>query len=282
MRSVYDATEGLDGYVSLEVNPELAHDTNGTIKEAQHLFGVLDRPNVLIKVPATPPGIPAIEALIGEGVNINVTLIFSLEQYEVVAEAYIAGLQKLAEAQGNLARVSSVASFFVSRIDTAVDRALDEIAERVDTDAPPLQGKIAIASAKAVYARFLEIFSGPVWERLSALGARIQRPLWGSTSTKNPRYPDTLYVDSLIGRNTVNTVPPDTLEAFLDHGRVAATLETDLEEARAQLARLSGLGVKLDAITQQLQDDGVNAFARAFEALMARINEKRQQFLDDK
>lgn len=276
MRRVYDATEGLDGYVSLEVNPKLAHDTDGTIAEAQHLYAALDRPNVLVKVPATPAGVPAIEALIGEGINVNVTLIFSLAQYEAIANAYIAGLEKLAEGGGDVTKVASVASFFVSRIDAAVDQALEKAG---NTD---LQGKIAIASARMAYARFREIFKGPRWERLSASGARVQRPLWASTSTKNPAYPDTLYVDNLIGPDTVNTLPMATMKAFLDHGHVKPTVEADLDEARAQLAGLSDAGVSLDAMTQKLQDDGVAAFARAFEILVNSINGKRQKFLRER
>jgi transaldolase len=276
MRRVYDVTEGLDGYVSLEVSPKLAHDTDGTIAEAQHLYAALDRPNVLIKVPATPAGVPAIEALIGEGINVNVTLIFSLAQYEAIANAYIAGLEKLAESGGDVTKVASVASFFVSRIDTAVDQALEKAGNA------ELQGKIAIASARTAYARFREIFKGPRWERLSASGARVQRPLWASTSTKNPAYPDTLYVDNLIGPNTVNTLPMATMKAFLEHGQVKPTLESNLDEARAQLAGLADAGVNLGTITQKLQDDGVDAFARAFEILVNSINEKRQKFLSER
>jgi len=252
LRPVYDGstwlttgqTGGADGYVSLEVSPALAYDTEGTIAEARRLFAALDRPNVMIKVPATPAGIPAIEALIGEGINVNVTLMFSLAHYEAVSEAYIAGLEKLAAAGGDLSKVASVASFFISRVDSAVDRALEEISDRT------LQGKIAIANAKVTYARFREVFSGERWKRLAALGARVQRPLWASTSTKNPLYPDTLYVDGLIGSDTVNTVPPATLNSFRDHGTVAPTLEVGLGEARAQLAHLAELGVDLHAITQ--------------------------------
>jgi transaldolase/glucose-6-phosphate isomerase len=284
LRPVYEQTDGADGYVSLEVNPNLAHNTEGTIAEARRLFSALDRPNVMIKVPAAPAGIPAIETLIGEGIHVNVTLMFSLDHYEAVVEAYIAGLEKLAADGGDLSKVSSVASFFVSRVDTAVDRALEAIGT---PEAVALQGKIAIANAQAAYARFCEIFSGGRWERLAAQGARVQRPLWASTSTKNPLYPDTLYVDSLIGPNTVNTVPPATLNAFRDHGTVAPTLEAGpsaslragLEEARIQLARLAELGVDLDAITQKLQEDGVAAFAQSFEALMATIAEKRDRLL---
>jgi len=285
LRPVYDRTDGADGYVSLEVSPTLADDTEGTIAEARRLFAALDRPNVMIKVPATPEGIPAVETLIGEGINVNVTLMFSLAHYDVVAEAYISGLGKLAADGGDLSRVASVASFFVSRADTAVDRQLDNLQYPVsDLQSPTsiiqsLKGKIAIANAKSTYARFRETFSGKRWERLAAQGARVQRPLWASTSTKNPLYPDTLYVDGLIGPDTVDTVPPATLDAFQDHGTVALTLEEGLDEARDQLARLAELRVDLDGITQKLQDDGVAAFAKSFESLLTSIAEKRDRLL---
>jgi len=275
LRPVYDQTDGADGYVSLEVSPTLAHDTEGTIAEARRLFAALDRPNVLIKVPATPAGIPAIETLIGESVNVNVTLMFSLAHYDAVAEAYIAGLEKLVASSGDLSRVASVASFFVSRVDGAVDRALEE----KGPDGADLQGKIAIANAKLTYARYQETFSGERWEALAGQGARVQRVLWASTSTKNPAYPDTLYVDNLIGPDTVNTVPPATLGAFLDRGTVAATLEADLDAARERVARLPDLDIDLEAITQKLQDDGVEAFAKAFASLMDSIAEKREHLL---
>ena len=274
LRPLYEESAGLDGYVSLEVNPHLAHDTEGTIAEAARLYAALDRPNVLIKVPATPAGIPAIEALIGQGVNINVTLIFALDTYRAVAQAYIAGLERRAAAGLDLAQAASVASFFVSRIDTATDRLL---AESPDPRAKALQGKIALASAKAAYALFKEIFDGERWERLAAQGARVQRPLWASTSTKNPAYPDTLYVDPLIGPHTVNTLPPVTLEAFLDHGTVALTVEKGLDEARARLRQLADLGISLEAVTGQLLDDGVAAFARSFDSLLASIEAKSRK-----
>jgi transaldolase len=267
MRPVYDATEGLDGYVSLEVNPKLAHDTGGTITEARRLFATLARPNVLIKVPATSEGLPAIRTLISEGINVNVTLIFSVAQYQAVAEAYIAGLEGLGPGKA-ASQVASVASLFVSRVDTATDRALEQ-AGRAD-----LQGKTAVANAKMVYARFRGIFSGERWERLARRGARVQRPLWASTGTKNPRYPDILYVDELIGPYTVNTMPPDTLEAFLDHGRVRLTVESNIDAAREHLRRLAKVGINLDAITQRLQDDGVSAFASSFDSLLASIAAK--------
>lgn len=271
LRPVYERTDGVDGYVSLEVSPALANDTDGTIAEARRFFSMLGRPNVMIKVPATGAGIPAIEALIGEGVNVNVTLIFSLAHYEPVAEAYITGLERRLAAGGDISSIASVASFFVSRVDTVVDLALEKIGH------VELQGKFAIANAKAAYARFKEAFSGERWNRLVAHGARVQRVLWGSTATKNPNYPDTLYVDSLIGPDTVNTVPPVTLQAFIDHGHAALTLEKDLDQARADLDRLANLDIDLDAITQQLQEGGVDAFAKSFEDLMASIAEKRKQ-----
>lgn len=274
LRPVYDASAGLDGYVSLEVSPTLAHDTANTVAEARRLFATLARPNVMIKVPATPAGIPAIEALIGAGININATLIFSVAQYEAVARAYIAGLAKLADSGGDVARVASVASVFVSRVDTLLDKQLPALG------ALELCGQIAVASAKATYARFKEIFSGPQWEKLAARGARVQRPLWASTGTKNPAYSDTLYVDTLIGPDTVNTAPPDTLKAFLDHGTVQLTVETGLDKAQEQLARLAALGVNLDRVTQTLQDAGVAQFATAFESLLASIAAKRAQLLN--
>jgi transaldolase len=275
LRPVYEKSEGADGYVSLEVNPALAHDTEATIAEARRLFASLERPNVMIKVPATAAGLPAIEALIGEGVNINVTLIFSLEQYEAVATAYIAGLEKLALAGGDVGKVASVASFFISRVDTAVDKTLEEIGNT------EIQGKIAIDNAKIAYSRFREIFSSERWNKLATGSARVQRPLWASTSSKNPAYPDTLYVDNLIGPDTVNTLPPATLDDFLDHGTVAATVETDVAGARSRLAELAALGIDLDAITNKVLDEGVAAFAKSFEGLIASIAEKRRKLLDD-
>jgi transaldolase len=275
LRPVYEKSGGADGYLSLEVNPALAHDTRATIAEARHLFASLERPNVLIKVPATPAGIPAIETLIGEGVNVNVTLIFSLEQYEAVATAYIAGLEKLAFAGGDVGRVASVASFFISRVDTAVDKALEEIGNT------EIQGKIAIDNARIAYSRFREIFSSERWKKLATATARVQRPLWASTSSKNPAYPDTLYVDNLIGPDTVNTLPPATLDDFLDHGKVATTVETDVDGARMRMAELAELGIDLDAITNKVLDEGVAAFAKSFEGLIASIAEKRKRLLDD-
>jgi len=270
LRPVYEATNGLDGYVSLEVNPKLAHDTNGTIAEGLRLFKTLNKPNVMIKVPATSAGLPAITALIAQGVNVNVTLIFSNEVYKAVAEAYLAGLEKFG---GDLSKVASVASFFISRIDSAVDALL---AAKGNT---ALQGKIAIANAKMAYAAFKQIFSGPRWEKLAAKKAQVQRPLWASTGTKNPQYPDTLYVDTLIGAHTVNTVPPATLTAFLDHGKVASTLDAGMDEAATQLAQLQALGIDLNAVTKKLLDEGLVAFVKSFETLMASVTEKRDRLL---
>ena len=271
LRPVYEKTGGLDGYVSLEVSPALAHDTKASVLEGKRLFQSLGRPNVMIKVPATAEGIPAIRSLIGDGINVNVTLIFSLAHYEAVAEAYLAGLETLAAAGGDLSKVASVASFFVSRVDTAVDKILAGIGEE------KLQGTIAVANAKVAYSRFTELFSGQRWVRLSNQGARVQRVLWASTGTKNPLCSDTLYVDNLIGAHTVNTMPPATLNAFRDHGTVSLAVQEGVEEARSKLDRLGELGVDLEAITQKLQDDGVASFSSSFQNLMASIEEKRER-----
>ncbi|MEJ7841896.1 MAG: bifunctional transaldolase/phosoglucose isomerase [Rubrobacter sp.] len=273
LRPLYESTGGEDGYVSLEVSPTLARDTNGTVAEGRRLFAALGRPNVMIKVPATPEGIPAITTLIGEGINVNVTLLFSLAHYEAVVEAYLAGLEELAGSDGDLSGVSSVASFFVSRVDSVVD---GELETRGNTD---LMGKAAVANARAAYARFREVFAGPRWENLASGGARLQRPLWASTGVKNLAYPDTLYVDALIGPDTVNTVPLATLQAFLDHGTATQTLEPGIEEARNDLEQLAEAGVDLDAVTRKLQDDGLASFEKSFESLMASITEKRERLL---
>ncbi len=273
LRPVYDATDGSDGYVSLEVNPALAHDSKGSVAEARRLFARIDRPNLMIKVPATPAGVVAVRQLIGRGVNVNATLIFSAEQYEAVAQAYIDGLETLLKSGGSLHQVASVASFFVSRIDSAVDKALAE------TDGAALQGKTAIAVAKATYARFTHIFDGPRWDHLLQYGARVQRPLWASTSTKNLAYPDTLYVDSLIGPDTVNTVPPTTLQYFRDHGTVTRTLDIGLADAEAQLTQIGKHGIDLTTVAQRLLEEGLAAFASAFDALMNGIAARRQELL---
>jgi transaldolase len=271
LRPLYDRTDGRDGYVSLEVSPTLAHDTAGTIADARRLFAATDRPNLMIKIPATQAGIPAITTAIAAGINVNVTLIFSLAQYEAAATAYINGLEALLESGGKLAQIASVASFFVSRVDTAVDAALEKIG-RSD-----LQGLTAIDNARLAYARFREIFAGDRWNRLALAGARVQRPLWASTGTKNPAYADTVYVDNLIGPDTVNTLPPNTLQAFLDHGQAGLTIDRDVDGARRRIAALSGVGISLQTITEQLLDEGVAAFAKPFENLMKRIEEKRDR-----
>ncbi|MEW5989398.1 MAG: transaldolase, partial [Chloroflexota bacterium] len=277
LRPIYNQTDGRDGYVSLEVSPTLAHDTAGTVAEARRLFATLGRPNVMIKVPATPAGIPAIETLIGEGINVNVTLIFSVSQYEAVSNAYLSGLEKWVAAGGDPGRVASVASFFISRVDSTIDDALSSLITHHSS--LELRGKIAIANAKVAYGRFRQLFSGERWERLAAKGARAQRPLWASTGTKNPLYPDTLYLDTLIGPDTVNTVPPATLAAFLDHGAVASTLADGLDAALTQLDRLADLGIDLAAVTQRLQDEGVASFAKSFESLMKSIADKQARLL---
>lgn len=275
LRPVYDETGGDDGYVSLEVSPDLAHETGQTISEARRLWSAVDRPNLMIKVPATPAGIPAIQQLISEGINVNVTLMFSLDHYNAVAEAYISGLEKLAENGGDVSQVASVASFFISRVESAVDKALSTIGNTT------LQGKIAVANGKIAYAQFQETFSSDRWQALAEKGARPQRVLWASTSTKNPAYPDTLYVDALIGPQTVNTVPPKTLNAFRDHGTVAQTLTADVDTARQHLADLAKLGIDLNAITEELQAVGVEKFAKSFDSLMDSVTAKRNKIQTD-
>lgn len=273
---LYAASEGGDGFVSLEVSPYLARDTAGTVAEARRLFAAVGRPNVMIKVPATPEGIPAIRQLIGEGINVNITLMFSMAHYEAVAQAYVDGLHTLLANGGDPRQVASVASFFVSRVDAAVDKKL---AALDDPAAAALMGKVAIANSKVVYRRFKQIFHEAVDGQFGALqqtGAAVQRLLWASTSTKNPEYPDTLYIDELIGPETVNTMPPNTIEAFRDHGRLANTLEQDVPEAQLVLDNLAELGIDLDEITEQLQEDGVAAFAKSFDDLLAAIEAKRR------
>jgi len=268
---IYNQPNAKDGYISLEVRPTLSHDTAGTIVEARRLFSTLARPNVMIKVPATPEGMPAIETLISEGININVTLIFSLAQYEAVAKAYITGLQKRVAAGKDIDKIASVASFFVSRVDSMTDAAL------LNLHSNDLEGKTAIANAKMAYERFLEIFDGDQWKKLEKLGAQKQRPLWASTGTKNPAYPDTLYIDELIGPDTVNTVPPSTLSSFMNHGKATQTLTNGFDAARNHLAELRNAGIDLDQITTKLLEDGLAAFVKSFETLMAGIREKQEQ-----
>jgi transaldolase/transaldolase/glucose-6-phosphate isomerase len=269
---VFIESKGLDGYISLEANPDLAYDTEATIEEVRRLHKAVNRPNLMIKVPATSAGIPAIATLISEGININITLMFSLTHYDQVADAYLRGLEERLADGFDIDHVASVASFFVSRVDTAVDEKLDEL----NSDAAAaLKGKIGIANAQMAYTRYLNVFSSKRWQKLAAHGARPQRILYGSTSVKNPDYPDTMYADRLLGANTVNTLPLEAIEKFNDHGTVSPALTTQLEQARSQLVLLGNLGIDLDRVTQQLQDEGVTKFANAFSDLMAAIRRTR-------
>ena len=275
LRPIYDRTRGVDGYASLEVSPNLAHDTNGTVAEGRRLFAALGRPNVMIKVPATTEGIPSVRRLIAEGININVTLIFSLDTYRQVVEAYIAGLEDLAQAGGEAGNVSSVASFFVSRVDTSVDALLEERIREGQEKLKPLLGRAAISNARLAYGIFKDIFGGERFAAVRARGARVQRPLWASTGVKNPAYSDVLYMESLIGPDTVNTVPPATLTAFLEHGQVEATLELDRDEAHETMESLTAAGVNIERVTAKLLADGVKSFADSFEKMMRNIQDKR-------
>lgn len=279
LRPAYDRTEGVDGRVSLEVSPALAYDTAGTIAEARRLHREVGRPNLFIKVPATREGLPAISTLIGEGISVNVTLIFGLHRYGEVMDAYQSGLETLARAGRPLAPVASVASFFVSRVDTLVDKRLEErIAASSDAAEQAalreLLGKAAVANARLAYHQFQEVVGGARFGALGAKGAHVQRPLWASTSTKNPAYRDVLYVEELIGPDTVNTMPLPTLEAFRDHGRVRDTLTEDLDGQRAVFARLAALGIEMEEVAQQLEDEGVKSFAASFEQLAKTIEER--------
>ena len=274
LRPAYDRTDGADGYASLEVNPHLAHDTDGTIAEGRRLFAALDRPNVLVKVPATAEGMPAIRKLIGEGINVNVTLTFSLKAYRKVREAYISGLEDLDGSGGDVSRVASVASFFVSRVDTAVDAQLGARAGEGENRAMELVGKAAIANAKLAYRDFKENFAGERFGRLRSKGARVQRPLWASTSTKNPAYSDIMYPEALIGPDTVDTMPEVTLRAVLDHGVAVSRLEEDLQGAEEIFRSLEEVGVSMEQVTAQLLVDGVKLFADSFDSLMRNIKEK--------
>ena len=269
LRPVFERTRGRDGYVSLEVTLREGDDRASIAAEARHLWKAVARPNVLIKVPGTAEGIAAFEALTGEGINVNVTLLFSVATYAAVADAYLAGLEAFAKKGGDLSRAASVASFFVSRIDTAVDALL------AGKNADRLLGRAAIANAKIAYAKYLEVFAGPRWQALASKGARTQRVLWASTSTKNKSYRDVLYVEELIGKDTVDTAPPATIVAFRDHGRPRASLQENLDGARADLAALAKLGVRLDAVTDRLLEEGLKAFGDAFEKLLATIESRR-------
>jgi transaldolase len=268
LRPVFDRTDRLDGYVSLEVDPGLAHEREATYDEAVRLHELVERQNLFVKIPGTEPGLGAIEDCIAAGRAINVTLVFSLERHEAVAEAYIRGLERLLEAGGDLSGVASVASFFVSRVDTEADRRLEELG---GTD---LQGRLAIANARLAYQNYLRIFSGERWDRLAAAGARTQRCLWASTSTKNPAYRDVMYVEELIGPETINTMPLETIEAFQDHGVVEETLTGGVDEARALLGRLAAIGVDYDDVVATLEREGVEKFSDSFASLLDGIRER--------
>jgi transaldolase/transaldolase/glucose-6-phosphate isomerase len=272
LAEVHRRTEGVDGYVSLEVSPHLARDTESTIAEARRLWDWVDRPNLMIKVPATAEGIPAIENLVAAAVNVNVTLMFSMAHYEAVAQAYLRGVERTAAPE----RVASVASFFVSRVDSKIDPLL---AADGSEAARALEGSIGIANSKAVYRRYGQLFEGDGFAPLADRGARPQRVLWASTSTKNPAYRDVLYVEELIGPNTVNTIPPDTLDAFRDHGEARGSLLEDVAEAQRQLADLARLGLDLDALTEELQEEGVAKFVQPFDTLLATLTAKREELL---
>ena len=277
LRPVYDATRGDDGFVSLEVSPYLAMDTAPTIAEARRLSRAVGRDNVMIKVPATKAGLPAIRALTAEGIKVNITLLFSQQVYERVADAYIGGLEELVANGGDPGKVRSVASFFVSRVDTEIDKRLDA---KIASDAAnaeryrALKGRAAIANAKLAYALFQRKFSGARWEALAAKGARVQRPLWASTSTKNPAYRDVMYVEQLIGPDTVNTLPPATLDAFRDHGEVSRTVDRDVEGAKRTIAELAAVGISLDEVTMKLLVDGIASFQKSFDGLLANLEKK--------
>ena len=275
LREVYDSTDAGDGFVSLEVSPHLAFDTEKTIAEARRLWKMVDRPNLMVKVPATPEGIPAIEQLIADGININVTLLFSQAAYRDVAHAYVAGLKRRSDAGEDVSRVASVASFFVSRIDSLVDKQIEEKLASAEGEGKErlesLRGNVAVANAKLAYQAYLEIFSGEEWEALAAKGARPQRVLWASTGTKNKDYSDVLYIDELIGPDTVNTIPPATWDAFRDHGTVAQTLTEGVDEARQTLADLASAGISLDAATDQLLAEAVKLFVDPFDKMIGAV-----------
>ena len=274
LRTVHDASDGADGFASIEVEPNLAEDTDATLARARELWGRLDRPNVFIKIPATPAGVPAIEAAIAEGINVNVTLMFSVDVYREVARAYIAGLRARHERGEDISRIASVASFFVSRVDSKVDKYLDERDTRATKEA---RGRAAIANAKLAYEAYNEIFGGDEFADLRAAGARVQRCLWASTSTKNPDYRDVLYVEELIGPQTVNTMPLETIEAFIDHGRVERTLDRGLDDAKQALREVEASGISMKQVTDELIEEGVASFAKSFDELLATIESKRKE-----
>jgi transaldolase len=278
---VYEQSNGLDGYVSIEVPPTIANDTETTIKEAKRYFSAIGRPNVMIKIPGTAEGLPAVEATIAEGINVNVTLLFSVESYLKTAWAYISGLEKLAEAGGDVSKVASVASFFLSRIDSNIDARLDEKIKAGGNGNKliSLKGKVAIANAKIAYQKYKEIFSSDRWQALAAKGASVQRLLWASTSTKNPEYSDVMYVDELVGADTVNTLPPDTIEACADHCDPANRIESNLEQAQDVINTLADedVGINLDEVMDELLEEGIDKFIKPFQSLVASLEAKVEQ-----
>jgi transaldolase len=282
LRPVYDESDGEDGYVSLEVSPGLAHDTETTVRDARMLHTRIDQPNLLVKIPATKEGVPAIHTMISEGRSINVTLIFGIDRYDDVIEAYISGIEALVKAgrTEDLPHVASVASFFVSRVDTEVDRRLETLAGGATGDPAilALRGKAAVAQAQVAYQHFHAAFTSDRWKALDAQGARVQRPLWASTSTKNPAYDDLLYVDSLIGPSTVNTLPEATIEAFIDHGVLHRTVDADPEAATAMLAQLKDVGIDMEDVEQTLENEGVASFAKSFDELLQSLSDKAATF----
>ncbi len=278
---VYARTGGADGFVSIEVSPASAHDTDATVLEACRLWAMVGRPNVMIKVPGTKEGAVAVKRLTTEGVNVNITLLFSRAAYDAVIEAYLSGLEERVAAGKPIHQISSVASFFVSRVDTEVDKRLDAKIESTTPAAAErlkkLKGRIAVANAKLAYALFRERFQGPRWDALAAQGARLQRPLWASTSTKNPAYRDVMYVEDLIGPDTVNTMPPATIEAFRDHGQIAQTVDTNIDGERKLIAELEDFGISLESVTDKLLVDGLESFQKSFDSLLARIQSKSSE-----
>ncbi len=278
---VYESTDAGDGYVSLEVGPDLAHDAAGTVAEAHRLWSAVNRPNLMIKVPGTPQGVQAVQQLIADGLNVNVTLLFSTSAHAHVIEAYLAGLEQRVAARQPVKHVASVASFFVSRVDNAVDAMLSaKVSKASEAEQPAISallGKTAIANARMAYRLFAEQFSGARWQALEAAGARVQRPLWASTSTKNPAYRDVLYVEELIGPDSVNTLPPATLEAFRDHGEVQRSVDVNVSDAQTHLAMLKSHGIDLDAVTDQLLAEGLQSFAKSFDTLLGGLSAKRAQ-----
>ena len=281
LRPIYDRTNRQDGFVSLEVSPDLSHDTEATLSEVRRFWKMVDRPNLMVKIPATPEGIPAVRQALSEGINVNITLIFSIEAYRQVADAYITALEERNAEGEDISHIASVASFFVSRVDTLVDKRLEDMIKTTSDSAEQqklksLEGKAAIANARLVYQEFQRIFSTPRFETLKHSGAHVQRPLWASTSTKNPAYRDVLYAEELIGPDTVDTMPLETIEDFRDHGRVSRTVDKDIPQAKAELDALEAVGIHYDQVTQQLLDEGVQKFADSFHELFKGIEDKKQ------